>query len=220
MMLVSRQSRLEAEALGYSILSTSVYDAASNTVLSLQHDIVKCTGLFTPPDEVNEAHTAIGPGLRDEDFTDVFATEHSPLSRLALDPHSASSVTSLVVSANGLRYELGPVCDLNDRMVEHMFSALKDFRALKELKLTVVNTHFHNYSRYIWGSAGKLHEPRLIQLVLCEQPSPDPSETCKRWSCYNLSAGLTRVDDVKWKLKDVDTGPTIEFVYLDRTEDP
>lgn len=146
------------------------------------------------------------------DTTEQYYADHSPLSLLSLGANFASSVTSLVLTAAGVKAVeagsalLGPPLNeikANNLMSKNMISVLGRFPALRELKLLLSQ----NIDFPLPGTDLSVKKFRPVRLCSLLKRCHD---------CCKMMPGLERIDLWTWRVKNQNgerwRGPTIRFV--------
>jgi len=196
---VCQQSRIEAQALGYHVPSSTVYRTARGQFLSFNLDTIYC------PDRLLDDRAYCQTNKPDD-----FYLEHSPLWRLALDADFASSVTSLTLPASGLKFlQRWNLSRAEHALDDEMFAALREFRVLKELMLVLdYPVHYTSDRRRDVGLGNDDNGARnnFVPVSLCDQQK----QSCPH--CRRLMSGLVGIDDVNFQVEGAERGPIITFV--------
>jgi hypothetical protein len=201
----------------YHPLTSTVFKTAPGELVNPNIDTIFCDDVIFC--WITHARAAVldnGDINRWKDATtEEYYAKHSALSLLALDQHFASSVTSLVLSAAGLKaIETGPGIDpleemkANNRMSKNMMSALRSFPALRELKILLDQKIDFQLPVTEMNVEEKLRPVSLCYL----------SNRCH--DCCKVMPGLEWVDDWTWRVKSKNgerwRGPAISFVCFGR----
>jgi len=170
---VCRESRNEALST-YHPFSGTTFSPAAGTLINLELDTVYCPDeLFNVVDQIMPK-TVVGP--------DYYFPDRSVLFRLAMDEAFAENVTSLAISAIGLK-AMGT-------MTENMIPVLRRYRNLRELFLVGGR---ESGGQVIEGTQDWRGEPRLLP----GRPCPDGE--CTFW--LYMFAGLVPVDVMSWQVR-------------------